>query len=379
MRRWLSAPFLFAAVLIASSAGESSRAVAQNKPEEEKFNTADGVRLFGVFHKADKPAPGNPVVILLYQPGAGNNLDKPGDWAGLTKTLNDKGFNVFRFDWRGHGKSKDIIDSDLFWNNPVTGAINRAYIRGSNKKPIKKDFDVKTDMQRTLANYIPVLVNDLAAARVHLDGKNDNNAINTSSIYLIGAGDAAGIGVLWMAAEWVRPAIHPLLGGGQVYKLAPTAGIVVDPEAGQDIAGAVWLSGSRPPSIPEGTALNWSKSNLKLRDNNPMLFLFGSGDTTAKNQAHFYYDQVLVARGNKQIGVKPLEQTFLQEIKDQSGKPVSLKGAALLGNDAQLGTETTIMKYFEARQNDRKSLVRRDRKYPGPYFIDLNYFRVTPP
>jgi len=102
-----------------------------------------------------------------------------------------------------------------------------------------------------------------------------------------------------------------------------------------------------------------------------MVFLYGEKDAKGKIEANFYFDQVLVAKGNKNLGVKPLEQTFLTEIKG-----TNLKGVALLGNDAQLGTETTVLKYLEARQKDRASVVRRDRKYPGPYFIDLRYFGI---
>lgn len=374
MRRWMAAPFLFAAFACLAGQGEPALAQDDGKPVEENFSTADGVRLKGLFHRAAKAAPGNPVVMLLYEPGVGNTMDKPGDWAGLTKALNDKGFHVFRFDWRGHGKSKDITDPNEFWNNNFTGPWNKKYVTGSGKKPIKNDIDVKTDLGMggaKLKQYMPVFVNDIAAARTHLDGKNDQNELSTSSIYVIGAGDAAGLGLLWMTGEWVRPAIHPLLGGGVVYKWVPTNGINVDPEAGRDIAGAVWLSGTRPAAFQERIVTDWAKTTLKLRDNNPMLLVYGEKDKAAKDQAKFFYDNVLVAKGNKALGVKPLEQTFLQELKG-----TGLKGAALLGNDAQLNTETTIMKYFEARQKDRAAIVRRERKYTGPYYIDLGYFNL---
>jgi alpha/beta hydrolase fold len=370
MRRWMAAPFLFAALAALAAQGELP-AQDDGKPVEENFPTADGVRLKGLFHKSAKPATGNPVVILLYEPGIGNTLDKPGDWAGLTKTLNDKGFHVFRFDWRGHGKSKDITDPNEFWFNNFTGPWNKKYVKGGNKKPIKNDIDIKTDVGTSLTKYMPVFVNDIAAARAHLDGKNDQGDLSTSSIYVIGAGDAAALGLFWMTAEWARPAIHPLLGGGQIYKFVPQPGIIVDPEAGRDIAGAVWLSGSRN-AFPEAVVKNWAKNTSKLRDNNPMLLMFGSEDTPAKTQAKFFYENVLVAKGDKQLGIKPLEQTFLSEVK---GK---VKGSALLGNNATLGTEDTIMKYLEARQKDRAAIVRRERKFPAPYYIDLGTFGNRP-
>jgi pimeloyl-ACP methyl ester carboxylesterase len=362
---------LIAAALVADF-GDSAPALAQddNKPIEENFLTADGVRLKGLFHKAPKPAAGNPVVVLLYQPGPGNNLDKPGDWAGLTKTLNDKGFHVFRFDWRGHGKSKDIVDTDNFWNNAVTGPWNKKYVNGANKKPIKNDIDVKNDIK---PGYLPMYAQDLAAVRNHLDGKNDQNDLNTSSIYLIGAGDTTAIGMLWMAQEWIRPAIHPLLGGGMTYKITPMNGITVDPEAGRDIAAAIWLSPSRPAMIQGRTIQDWSTNALKMRENNHSLFLYGEKDSAGASGAKFYYDQVLVAKGNKALGVKALDQTFEEGLKN-----TNLKGVALLGNDAMLGTETKIVKFLEGRQKDRAAVVRRKRDYPGPYFINLGYFGLNP-
>lgn len=356
----------------------TSSIVAQQKPEDESFTTADGVRLKGRFHRAPRPTPGNPIVILLDPPGAGHTMDKPGNWDGLTKRLNDGGFHVFRFDWRGHGRSTDLVDVEGdgsgytgFWSNGFTGPWNKKYINNSNRRIVKNDLFVKTDVRSS--KYFPVYVNDLAAARVELDGKNDQNDINTSSIYLIGAGDAATIGMLWMAAEWHRPAIHPVLGGGASYKVVPTPGIIVDPEAGRDIAGAIWLSADRPDAVREQTIANWCKSNLKLRTNNPMLFLYGDADHSQEQDSKSFFDIGLVARGNKALGVQALDQTFLVPIKSSSRS-----GTALLGLNEKLETEDTIMKYLEARQKDRVSVVRRERKYYVPYFVDLRYFGLTP-
>ncbi|HXD87388.1 MAG TPA: hypothetical protein VN641_12905 [Urbifossiella sp.] len=377
MRNWLVAPLLFTAALLASFA-DNSPAFAQKadgaKPEEETFTTADGVRLKGLFHRAETKIAGNPVVILLYQPGAGNTMDKPGDWAGLTKTLTKKGFNVFRFDWRGHGKSKDIVDGDLFWNNSITGPWNRRFVKGFNKKPPKGELDVKNDLLYG-NKYYPMFVQDLAAVRNQLDGKNDQGDLSTSSIYLIGAGDAATIGMLWMSEEWMRPEIHPQFLGTDYYQVSPLPMFPPNPgaEAGNDIAGAVWLSASRLTSIPERLVTDWSKANLKLRDNNHMLFLYGDKDKKGHLDAKFFYDQVLVAKGNKNLGVKQLEQTFLREVQG-----TALKGVSLLGNDGALHTETDIMKFLEARQKDRASKVRRQRKYAHPYFINLQAFGINP-
>ena len=382
MRRWMAAPFLFAALTASTLLTDAPEAAAQDKkhpdPVEENFKTADGVRIKGYFHKSANPLPSKGVVILLYEPGVGNSMNKPGDWEGLTKTLLDGdpkmgGFNVFRFDWRGHGKSKDITDPIEFWNNNITGPWNKKYVKGFNKKPIKNDIDVKTDVAN-LKSYLPVLVNDLAAARLHLDEKNDAGDINSSSIYVIGAGDAAGLGFLWLAAEWARPAIHPLLGGGVAYKLVPTNGITVDPEGGNDIAGAVWLSGTKPSIFPDRTVLYWTKLTPKLRDTNHMLMLYGEKDNASKAAANFFFKQVLVADGNKTIGIKKLDQTYVHELKG-----TNLKGAALLGNNKELTTEDTLMKFLMGREKDRGAVVTKKRGFTSPYYIDLLRFGAPPP
>lgn len=369
MRRWMAAPIVFAASAAFALLGDTPAVRAQTPPPvEETFTTADGVRLKGLFHKSQKGGQGDPVVILLYPPGPGNSMLKPGDWEGLTRELNDKGFHVFRFDWRGHGKSTDITDTEKFWDNPVTGVWNKKYIKGANKKPIKSDLLVKTDIADP---YFPVYLIDLAAVRMHIDQKNDQGDLNSSSIYLIGAGSTATLGMAWITSEWYRPAIHPLLGLGQTYKVVPTPGIVVDPEAGRDIAGAIWLSASRPQWVKAATVQEWGRTP-RLRENNPMLFLFGELDPLAKD-SKWFFNEVLVAKPNKRLDVKELEQTFARAIPKSK-----LSGVALLGNNADLKTETNIMEYLASRQKDRVTLVRKMRNFSGPYYIDLGFFRLNP-
>ncbi len=374
MRPWMAALIVFAASALVAATNDTPTAQAQDKkpvtPVEENFTTADGVRLRGLFHKSPKGGQGDPVVILLYPPGPGNTMLKPGDWDGLTVDLNDKGFHVFRFDWRGHGKSTDITDTDKFWDNLITGPWNKKYIKGANKKPVKNELSGKTDFE---PKYFLPYVTDLAAVRMHIDQKNDQGDLNSSSIYLIGAGNTATLGMLWMASEWYRPAIHPVLPFGQSYKLVPTQGIEADPAGGADIAGAIWLSATRPQSVPAAAVQGWAK-NPKLRENNHMLFLFGEQEPKiASGDSKWFFNEVLVAKGNKQLGVKELDQTFLTSIPKSK-----LSGVALLGNNADLKTEDTILKYLAARQKDRVSLTRKERKFPGPYFIDLREFGIFP-
>lgn len=350
----------------------AARATAQNPPAAETFITADGVKLHGLFHASPRGAKqNNAVIVLLYQPGFGNRLLANTRWSGLANRLVQDGFHVFEFDWRGHGQSTTLADPQTFWNNPFTGLWNARHVKGANEKPFKSTIQF-TDFEKP---YFPMYALDLAAVRQHLDAKNDLRIVSTSSIYLIGEGDTAALGMLWMAAEWLRPAVHPnanQLGGAPRYLVVPQpllGGLGI--EAGNDIAGAVWLSASVPAAIQTDDITRWSKNAPKLRTNNTMLFMHGGQDTKAKIDGKAYYDQVLVAKGSKTLGVAPLEQTFLYEIKG-----TKLNGVNLLDENSL--TEETILKYLSARQRDRVAIGWKLRNYMNSYYINLSAFGLMP-
>lgn len=398
MRCWMAGPLLFAAAAALFTSLDSRPVQAQTKPlppDEETFLTADGIQLHGLFHKSAKSPGTDPVVIMMYPPGKDNNMLK-GDWGGMADRLTGAGFNVFRFDWRGHGKSTDIKNTDKFWGNPLagiqdpnpfTGPWNRHFIAGANKKPVKADFYYK-DLGQNAAGYLPVYLTDIAAVRAHLDTKNDTGDVNTSSIYLIGSETAATLGFGWLATEWNRPAFSPTpnqLGAAGRYMFVPQP--LNDrgfDTGGSDISGAIWLSASRPASIslpvvrgfvtgilPNGGRMPLSPTNM--RDNNPMLFLYGAGDKKGEKEANSFFNEILVAKGDMKNGVKPLEDTFIRPVS----KGGMLSGVNLLGNVDELGTETTIMNFMSRIQKDRKQITRKARGYTGPYFIRLDSFGLN--
>ena len=391
MRRWLGAPLLFAAAIGLTALTQSHQAVAQAKadpPVEETFQTADGVQIHGLFHKSAKDPGSAPVVILLYPPGKDNNMSK-GDWEGLANRLTEAGYHVYRFDWRGHGKSTDIKKPDVFWGNPYTGPWNNKYIKGAGIKPLKNTLFFKdlTDPGR----YIPVYLNDLAAVRAQLDSKNDAGDLSTSSVYLIGAGDAASLGFAWLAAEWNRPQFYPKQGqlglGVPRYEFVPQPLVGgINAEAGPDVAAAVWLSGSRPMSIPQPLVQGWVSGAVmgqtlrinppKFRENTPMLFLYADKDAKGKASAEFFHHVALVAQGDKKLEISPLERQdkLLKELKGAN----ALQGVQLLGNNDRLQTEDTILKFLDAIQKDRAKLTRKNRDYSVPYFIRLTDFGFMP-
>jgi len=216
-----------------------------------------------------------------------------------------------------------------------------------------------------------VYVNDLAAVRLHLDQKNDNGEVNTSSVYLVGAGDTAALGMMWLAAEWARPAVAPMLPNGLQYKSVPQSTLVApDPPAGADVAGAVWLSADRPTSIPEGTVRAWARSAAKLRDNNKMLFLYGADDEAGGRESEWFFHKVLAADGSRDQ--RAVEQTFLFPVAKTRLSGMNLLGQA--GRRLDPLPEATVLEYLAARQKDRVTMVRKTRNYVTPYYVDVNYY-----
>jgi hypothetical protein len=50
----------------------------------------------------------------------------------------------------------------------------------------------------------------------------------------------------------------------------------------------------------------------------------------------------------------------------------------LLGSDATLKTESTIIQYFAAIQKVRQKITSKQRGYKDPYFIDPGAFGLRP-
>lgn len=383
MRYWLTAPLLFAMIAVLCASVELPQAIAQDKakavlPEEETFMTADGVQLHALFHKSTKASGTDPVVVMLYPPGKDNSMTI-GDWNGLANRLADAGYNVYRFDWRGHGKSIEIKDTAKFWGNMYTGDWNKRYIKGA--KSNKDSVSVKeiTDLKA----YFPVFLTDLAAVRAQLDIKNDAGELNSSSIYLIGSETAAGLGFAWLAAEWNRPAFAPTpnqLVFNPKYEYVPQPIRGDFDTGGADISGAVWLSAS-PGSIGQGlmktfvTGIFPSGAKLplspKIRDNNSMLFMYGPGDTNGKNNAAFFHNQALAAKGPS---LRPLNEKYLMPVKNGG----TLTGVKLLGNNEEREVEKNIVDFLAAIQQTRKQITRKPRGYNGPYYIKLSDFGLVP-
>jgi pimeloyl-ACP methyl ester carboxylesterase len=395
MRRWLAVPlFLATAVLTSLDDSTTPPAFAQKKDDKkdkdgsdiEPFLTPDGVELHGRFHRATSPK--GPIVLLLYPPGGERTMDnQSGDWKGLAKRLNEEGYHVLRFDWRGHGKSTVIKEPARFWDvtkNPWTAPINNKYVRDTpkSKKPNKLDLSVK-DIPN-LPTYLPVLVEDLAGLRLQLDKKNDDNekGVSSSSIYVIGAGEAAVLGLLWMRTEWDRPAVVPkqnqYVFGASDYTVVPQQLTTTDfDRAGETIAGAIWLSPALPRTIPLKTVEGWIATAPRMRDSNPMMFIWGEKDDDAKKLSKALFEKALVGdpKAATAAGLKVLDAKKSGYQVDK----VALKGGFLLGDDNQYKTETKIIERLNELEKDRGKRPRATRGFDTRYYINLGQYGVLPP
>jgi hypothetical protein len=223
MSRSSCAFFLLAAATLLAASGSAH---AQEKPDNVHFLTADGVKLKGQYYAA--PQKCLATVIMLHPIGEGKSSKAIPEWQKLAESLQKANYSVLTFDFRGHGDSIEIAAPKDFWSKLPNS---------TNVKPKGKavdEIDVK-DYIKQGSSYLPVLVNDIAAARAYLDRRNDSiKDCNTSSIIVIGADNGATLGALWMNAEWnrYRAAYNPMLG-----RYVPETRA-----EGNDIIGAVFLS-----------------------------------------------------------------------------------------------------------------------------------------
>jgi hypothetical protein len=294
---------------------------AQKASEEVQFDTADKVEIHGTFYPPGKPKA--PCVLLLHK--LGGNRDEHG-WAQLAQTL-QKDYAVLRFDFRGHGDSTNIGPG--FWRYP-----SNVLIKGAARMPQKisyKDF---------LPGYLPVLANDVAAARRFLDTQNDAGLCNSANIIVIGAEEGAAIGALWVASEWERRRLTKGNFGQWT----------VDPSRveGESIAAAVWLSIPRNLSgVPVGLWLRGPAN--RVRDKVPMAFFYGDKDQKASQAVQVVMSELRVGGREK------------PDFTKARAKDTRLTGAELLGK-SPLNTEDDISIYLEnvIKKRGNKPYVKRD-------------------
>jgi alpha-beta hydrolase superfamily lysophospholipase len=336
-------------LLLISGSGPLSAADDSDDKIESKrvhFPTYDEVELSGTFYRSI-PAAGkkdkDSVVLLLHDfrhaKGGGSQED---GWRQLAGQLQQEGYAVLSFDFRGFGNSKSV--SPKFWTAPYNKGI-----RGANRRPSPSTIDQKDFSP----GYYINLLNDIAAARAYLDVLNDAGDVNSSNILIIGAGQGATLGALWLASECRRqrdPRSDRLL-ENMLPQWNPLTRF--DEPEGNDIAAAVWLTVY--PSLETKslggslkTALVDTARNAKI----PTYFLYSKKDEKAANLTKFNMEAITMENGKKseQKGVK--EKAIVG-----AG---DLSGSKLLSS--RLKTSEYILDFVNRVIEDRGTKTRKTRE-----------------
>ena len=134
--------FLFLVALFAPGAAPG-QSVTLDPPEKVRFDTADGVKLHGLFYRSAAKAA--PAVIILHNIGENSAKEK---WIELAKTLQPK-CSVLTFDFRGHGQSTEI-DPSLY----LRYQANLTHTKGANINKVKLDYkDITKDFYTVFIKF----------------------------------------------------------------------------------------------------------------------------------------------------------------------------------------------------------------------------------
>jgi hypothetical protein len=310
----------------------ASPAVGQEKSKSVNFKTSDGVTLQGAFYAAAGKKK-DAVVMLLHDFDAkkGGSSTQDG-WGELAKALQADGYSVLSFDFRGFGDSKDV-NKDVFWKQKH----NDTGIKHSAAKPPET-----IDHKNFSSMYYAYLVNDIAAAKAYLDRANDRKEVNSSNVILIGAGQGATLGSMWVANEaYRRKDKNPK----ENLFAAPN---LADPEC-NDIAGCVWLTIS--PKIEARNTNNAMQRTwlpVAARTNKiPMAFYFGKGDSKADTYNTGVVKTVKGNLKNVQVTARPVEGANLagSKLLDRATNKMILKDLAAILDSR--GTREPVTKKVE--------------------------------
>ncbi len=313
-------------------------AFAQDKDNSTpvKFDTRDGVSLHGTFYPGESAkVKDEPVVLLLHRVGSHSHQD---GWDSLAKALQKKGYSVLSFDFRGHGKST-AVDGRTFWGQPH----NQRLVRGFNPA---KPKDAISSKDFTPA-YTPYLVNDIAAAKLFLDERNDAGECNSRSVIVIGAEEGATLGCLWMAAEWHRHPATVIEGFRSIITKVDEA-----ESEGKDQYAGIWLS-IEPNLKASGAAAglrNWLTLVGKEKKV-PMAFIHGKDDDRGGKLAAEYVRHL---KGNEKDSLKFTNVRAIEKTK--------LAGSALLRKE--LGTDAWIVDTYLAALREKNTPAKWTRRDP---------------
>jgi hypothetical protein len=287
---------------------------------EVKIVTADGLSLAGTFYPRGGVKPG-PCVLMLHDAVISNMGRRRREWVQLARLLQKQGCDVLTFDFRGSGQ-----------NLTSTDRLDQKFLRFKANQMLTRNLRLQgVDRVLTMASlnnlffpadYLPWLVQDIVAARLWLDLKHDAEEVNTSNLIVVGEGDGAALGAIWLATEARRYNRST----GMVPAMAP-----VSIYEARDLCGAVWVGvqpGGRLMDLTRGV-----RSQLEREKSWPaMLFVSRPAGRSPRSP------------------VKVWRQAFRQTGKDLGGeKEIADQGLPLFGGLlSSAAASEAIQEFIEA-------------------------------
>jgi alpha-beta hydrolase superfamily lysophospholipase len=366
---------------------ETGRAQA---PAAKRYtiDTIDGVKLKANLWVGKNGKDGATVILLHNFDNKGGDCQKDG-WNDLAAALQKEGHSVLSFDFRGHGESIGV-DPAKFWSNEF--AYNQRYVKFKLVEGKPPESITQTNFRD---GYYPFLVNDITAVRAFLDKQNDAGTINTKNVVVIGAGQGATLGMLWMESEMRRRQgvpINPALGLAQALLLPPAAINLKDP-AGRDLVGGIFLSPSPTLGGMQVPVHSWLK-NLGKENKVPLAFITAEGD---KEGTKYALNLLLGVSPDYVVGkAPPKELPFTGEKAIET----KLTGSQMLSEG--LPTEKWIVQDYLPKVLEKRTIIAQATqgfdKYPSfwiwpttrvparlretddtPRPLPLSYFGITRP
>jgi hypothetical protein len=291
------------------------------KSEEITFFTADHVEVAGTYYEGGRGKL-SPCVLFLHR--FGGDRKQPG-WSKLALSLQQKGYAVLSFDFRGHGQSTSVGPD--YWSVPLHKSLKPVPNTPANTIRLE---------QFTRLVQLATLVNDIRAAKRVLDMKSRDGHCDSSNLFVVGAETGASLGILWIDAEWQRWRMAKD-NNGRPQKQGQEA---------LDIAGALWLSvNAKWTGKHQAPMENWLGS--PLRERTPMGFIYGADDSKGKERSVAAFEKLTNAA-----------KESMHKFSASFGVPkTSLSGNELL-IDERLSVCNSATSYFETIMESRRRIIR---------------------
>lgn len=319
----------------------------KDDPKEDKdkkyrtvgINTSDGLELKGYWWNSPKGKDSD-IVLMVPSLEPKSELAK-GEWLSLGTALQEKGFAVLTFDWRGHGlngpsaTSRVFGEKSKFWDEPYNK--NYANTHATSAETLKG-----LDATKFSARYTPFLMNDLQAARRFIDAKNDQGECNAFRITIVTEKEAGMYAAWFIGTEFSRNTFSPKSIGNPF-------DIVEKASAGKDYCGLVVLDYKAPPGSVKGyfekapsMATTPREASEVLRDRLTVLLLTNENETSEKAARSFV--------GMFDAGAtKELQEKRFKYVRPVKGSK-TLSGIALVDAAGKLPTQGMILEFLEKMQ-----------------------------